>query len=140
MPVGEKASHGLFIVSNPSPNKDDLEGFLHPFYVLTSTVPFSSHVFLGSVDSIQIMQVYTNHSNIGELFLDFQIVLQSPTTGSQLRNILLSLGICKELVLYMWLKISAKTRVCTSTNKRKCCSFRPSLNITQHFIYVDNSG
>lgn len=54
MLVGEKASHGLFIVSGPSSNKNDLEGFLYPFYVLTSTVPFSFHIFLGSVDFIQI--------------------------------------------------------------------------------------
>lgn len=45
MPVGEKASHSLFIVSGPFPNKDDLEGFLHPFYILTITVLFSLSQF-----------------------------------------------------------------------------------------------
>ena len=81
MPIGEKASRGLFIVSSPSPNTNDFGELSSPFYVLISTVLFSSHVFLGSVYSTQIKQVYPNHSSIGELFLDFQNLFHRKPTG-----------------------------------------------------------
>lgn len=54
MPIGEKVSYGLFIVSSPSPKTNDFGELSSPFYVLISAVLFSSHVFLGSVYSTQI--------------------------------------------------------------------------------------